>query len=316
MMATMRFWMAGGVLLAGLGGLGGWLVAPGFAPLPAPEPAVPAAVTAPSFDVTRVGQHGDAVAAGRAAPGDEVTLRAGDRELGRTRADARGEWVILPSDPLPPGSHALSLSARSAAGTPQPGGDAVVVVVPERPATASEVARAEPSPPVALLLPGQGTPARLMQGGEAGRQARLGLDVVDYDEEGALRFAGTAPPGSTVRLYIDQQHAGDARADADGRWDLQPAHGPSPGQHSLRLDQLAAGGGVAARRELPFYREAQAGPAKPGEVLVQPGNSLWRIARSTYGRGTRYTVIYRANRGQIRDPGRIYPGQILALPPG
>ncbi|KAA2213110.1 LysM peptidoglycan-binding domain-containing protein [Pseudoroseomonas oryzae] len=324
MMATTRLWMLG-VLLAGSGAAAGWLAWPERAPAPLPAPAArPAAApampspTAPSFDVTRVGQSGDAVVAGRAAPGDEVTLRAGERELGRVRADARGEWVILPPEPLPPGTHALSLSARSAAGTPQPGGEAVVVVVPERPGTAAGPAAAAepPAQPLALLLPGQGAPSRLMQGSEAGRAARLGLEVVEYDEEGALRFAGTAPPGSTVRLYVDQAHAGDVTADSEGRWGLQPAPpGPKPGQHMLRLDQLSAGGGVAARRELPFMREANGGPIRPGEVLVRPGNSLWRIARANYGRGTRYTIIYRANRSQIRDPGRIYPGQILALPP-
>ncbi len=49
--------------------------------------------------------------------------------------------------------------------------------------------------------------------------------------------------------------------------------------------------------------------------MVRPGNNLWRIARDTYGDGTRYTVIYGANRGQIGDPDLIYPGQIFTLPP-
>src|SRR5690242_2225178 len=61
---------------------------------PAPEP--------PRFDVVRVGARGVAVIAGRAAPGAEVVLMEDGRELGRARADARGEWVILPSDPLRP----------------------------------------------------------------------------------------------------------------------------------------------------------------------------------------------------------------------
>ena len=28
----------------------------------------------------------------------------------------------------------------------------------------------------------------------------------------------------------------------------------------------------------------------------------------------KYTTIYEANTGQIRDPDRIYPGQVFALP--
>jgi nucleoid-associated protein YgaU len=45
-----------------------------------------------------------------------------------------------------------------------------------------------------------------------------------------------------------------------------------------------------------------------------PGNSLWRLARRSYGRGIRYVEIYQANRSQIRDPNLIYPGQVLAVP--
>ena len=51
-----------------------------------------------------------------------------------------------------------------------------------------------------------------------------------------------------------------------------------------------------------------------GHVVVQPGESLWRIARHAYGQGVRYTVIFAANHDQIRDPDLIYPGQTFAVP--
>ena len=44
------------------------------------------------------------------------------------------------------------------------------------------------------------------------------------------------------------------------------------------------------------------------------GRPLWRIARRVYGEGTRYAVIYQANRDMIRDPDLIYPGQVFAVP--
>ena len=49
-------------------------------------------------------------------------------------------------------------------------------------------------------------------------------------------------------------------------------------------------------------------------TTVSRGDSLWRLSQLTYGAGTRYAVIYKANREQIRNPNRIYPGQILVLP--
>jgi nucleoid-associated protein YgaU len=138
---------------------------------------------------------------------------------------------------------------------------------------------------------------------------------VDYDEHGTIRFAGTAPPNAPVRVYVDNHPVGDARADAQGRWTLTPPQEIAPGQHELRADQLNAGGRVVARMALPFQREVLANQVVgPGQVVVQPGQSLWRIARHSYGAGIRYTVIYQANRDMIRDPNWIYPGQVFTVP--
>jgi nucleoid-associated protein YgaU len=276
--------------------------------------------------VARIGPTGGTVVAGTANPGTEVTLHDHGRELGRARADSRGEFVILPTAPLAAGTHELSLQSRDSAGQQQRGGESVVVMVPEaagRAPTGTGARQPETaSAPMAVLLPpvGSAAPPRVLQGAERA-PGRLSLDIVDYDEAGGIRFAGSAPAGQPVRLYIDQRHAGDAASDAGGRWVFSPATAPAPGQHVLRVDQVGPQGRVVARVEVPFLRDAAATPAAlanaiPGtdRIVVQPGHSLWRIARTTYGRGIRYTVIHKANLDQIRDPGRIYPGQIFTLP--
>ncbi len=73
---------------------------------------------------------------------------------------------------------------------------------------------------------------------------------------------------------------------------------------------------MTARIETPFQRADPQRDLAPGQaqVVVQPGNSLWRMARRVYGEGTRYTVIYDANRDFIRDPDLIYPGQVFTVP--
>ena len=90
----------------------------------------------------------------------------------------------------------------------------------------------------------------------------------------------------------------------------------APGDHTLRLDQLAPDGRVAARVEAPFRRVLPAELPIAGAqiVVVQPGESLWRIARRLYGDGIHYTDIYQANLSLIRDPDRIFPGQVFATP--
>jgi len=56
------------------------------------------------------------------------------------------------------------------------------------------------------------------------------------------------------------------------------------------------------------------GMPKNPTTVVNRGDSLWRISRITYGDGARYAVVYKANRELIRNPNRIYPGQIFVLP--
>ncbi len=304
--------------------------------------AAQAAMIAPRFDVVRVGARGSAVIAGRAAPGAEVILFADNgRELGRARADRRGEFVILPAESLPPGTMELSLRARLG-DQEMTGPDTVVLVVPDTAAQMAEAQRpaapAQPAPaapttepsnaapapsgPLAVLIPSRPEAAgpRLLQGPEptpAARGApRLGIDSVEYDQGGSMRFAGGAPLGTTLRLYVDEKYIGDAVADAQGRWTLMPETQPSIGRHRLRVDQISpADGRVLARAEVPFQREELPAEAFAEQrIVVQPGNNLWRIARATYGRGTRYTVIYQANKDQIADPNRIFPGQVFALP--
>ncbi|WP_052951470.1 LysM peptidoglycan-binding domain-containing protein [Devosia soli] len=51
-----------------------------------------------------------------------------------------------------------------------------------------------------------------------------------------------------------------------------------------------------------------------GKAIIRRGDNLWTIARRVYGEGMKYTTIYEANAGQIRDPDRIYPGQVFSLP--
>ena len=56
-------------------------------------------------------------------------------------------------------------------------------------------------------------------------------------------------------------------------------------------------------------------PAAAQTYTVVSGDCLWAIAKRFYGSGSKYTVIYDANRGVIGgDPNLIYPGQVLTIP--
>ena len=119
------------------------------APIAAPE-VTPALPPRAKFDIVRVNPQGSAVLAGRAAPNAEVTVFDGTTPIGRAKADARGEWVIVPATALPPGTHTLQLSA------PIPGAETAasdeqvtVIVAAAAPAEAKLAAAAIPPRAVA-----------------------------------------------------------------------------------------------------------------------------------------------------------------------
>jgi nucleoid-associated protein YgaU len=47
---------------------------------------------------------------------------------------------------------------------------------------------------------------------------------------------------------------------------------------------------------------------------VKPGDSLSKIAKEYYGNAMKYPVIFEANRPMLKDPNKIYPGQVLRIP--
>lgn len=279
---------------------------------PAPASASPAAqagLVRPSFDVVRVSPTGEAVIAGRAAPDATVVILSGDKELGRVVADGRGEWVFVTVEPLAAGAHELRLRVEGPGGTAVVSERNVAILVPER-------GQGTGGGPLVALLPAEGAgAATLLQvpGGGAGG-GRVSIDAIDYADSGGVIVAGRGAPGSSVRLYADNRPVGTAQVGEDGRWRIDiPQLGE--GNYTLRVDELGAQGRVVARAETPFQRARVPAPG-PGEqlVVVQPGNSLWRISRRVYGEGLRYTTIFDANREQIRNPDLIYPGQVFAVP--
>lgn len=107
----------------------------------------------------------------------------------------------------------------------------------------------------------------------------------------------------------------------------EPIPQPAPAQPVIAPTAPAA----PAVAETPATPQPTAEPAVPtmvavsvgspdaqrfasGKAIIRRGDNLWTIARRVYGEGIKYTTIYEANTGQIRDPDRIYPGQVFALP--
>jgi nucleoid-associated protein YgaU len=198
-----------------------------------PPPAIDESV--PAFDIARIERTGEAVIAGRAAPGAMVELLRNGERLDGATADRSGQFVMVPPR-LPPGDYQLTLRSRLPDGT--------------------------------LATSRQGVPVALAE-------AESGSDV-------------------------DRSSA------------AVPFNVPKTAATNVAVSELPRA--TAAARPLDGGSSSAVAEPKTATTVVSRGDSLWRISRLTYGVGTRYALVYRANRDRIRDPNRIYPGQTFVLP--
>ncbi len=152
----------------------------------------------------------------------------------------------------------------------------------------------------------------------------VALDSITYDPAGEVSLAGRAGAQGFVRVYLDNLPLKDTPIAPDGTWSIDLPQ-IDIGVYTLRVDQIDIAGAVVSRIETPFQREepaaiaaAMADQTPNGFAVavktVQPGATLWAIARERYGEGIMYVRVFEANRDRIRDPDLIYPGQVFVIP--
>ncbi|MEP1442453.1 MAG: LysM peptidoglycan-binding domain-containing protein [Hyphomicrobiales bacterium] len=162
-------------------------------------------------------------------------------------------------------------------------------------------------------------PAKIVETAKVVEPAKtITVDAVEVEND-TLFVAGKASPNETVRVYVDGKLVGDAKSSEGGNWLLEQTKPLGPGRYNIRVDLLNQGtADVAARAAVPFAVEdltpAELAGAKVGNVIIRKNDNLWTIAQRLYGDGRRYTSIYQQNKGQIKNPELIFPGQIFKVP--
>lgn len=288
---------------------------------PAGPDETPAAQTAPAAQGPAAEPAGE-----EPAPGETASA-----ETGETAVPAAGEQ---------PASDAGASEVAAAPSGPQPqeaapGGQPVAAPhttpSPDTPSTS-----APPAPD-----------------GRSGPDVQVSIETVEVEEPATLMLGGRADEGASVRVYLNNERLADLQAGPGGRWTGTLERAMPPGRYEVRADVIDQQGAVVARAEVRFDRvqvalEEQPAPRETGEpsgdgsgitivargdqagqvaltgqpgasgqssvIMISRGDNLWRIARKIYGKGVRHTVIYEANKNQIRNPHRIYPGQVFTIP--
>jgi nucleoid-associated protein YgaU len=394
--------------------------APAEAEASVPKAAAPAAKTdapaaiaamAPEFGLLRAEPDGSLLVAGKGAPNADIELVTGDTILGKTKAAANGDFAIVLSDPLKAGDYSMVLRTTNPNGTAATSVQTAIVSIPQdlkgevlamveeagkasriitapQAAKPVEAAAAEPAKPDAGETVAAATPDAPAAAVEAPKKVTIPLPDVAVEaveiEGNKIFVAGSAPAGSTIRIYATEMLLGETKATANDRFLLEASRDLAVGDYFIHADTIGPDGKLISRVTVPFTREAgekvvavapadaakkpaaaaaetaakapggsAAEPAKAAEtakaepsaaepqseaaakaaepaaedvtlapaltkadasVIIRRGDSLWRISKRVYGRGVRYSTIYLANKEKVRNPNRIWPGQVMMIP--
>ena len=96
---------------------------------------------------------------------------------------------------------------------------------------------------------------------------------------------------SNVQGHVDSVPGTGGGGGGTGKPDFSNVQG--------KVDGVPDGGGAGAGQQT---------------YTVQKGDTLSHIAQQHYGKASKWHAIFDANRDQIDDPDKIFPGQVLKLP--
>jgi nucleoid-associated protein YgaU len=264
---------------------------------PVPEPAKTVKTVSLRLDAVDYNDKGDIIFSGRAAPGTAIRLYVDNRGVGDAIVESTGNWSFSGSDIIAPGTHTLRADQINNGGKvmarielPFQREDAAAVAALNAPPPSETPAVQQPQTTDAQSPPATETSARTPE-----VQPPQVTETQPQTTKVEPPSAAETPPQQTAEAVKTEFSA------------LAPAP-EQPVTEDKKQDVTAAAVTEQAAKTIE--------PDKPrsGKVVIQPGNNLWKLSRIIYGRGIHFTVIYKANKEQIRNPNRIYPGQIFAIP--
>jgi len=292
-------------------------------PAPAPAEPAPPAAGEPKVAVEAVEIEGRKIfVAGVADPGRLVRGYANEILLGDSVTSEGGRFLIEAERDLPVGDYIIRVDAlgpdgvkvlaRAAVPFEREPGENLAAVAPPAPAPANpdvplegDPNPAKPEQPAAAEAPApqpENPPATAPQPPAA-------EPAPPVSEPAPPAIVETEPAAPAAPEPAVPQPPAVAEAPAQP---APPVAEPAPPV----AEPAAPPADVVAAAPEPALPETLAPKlqAVDGAVIIRRGDTLWRISKRVYGRGVRYSTIYLANQEQIRDPDRIWPGQVFSVP--
>jgi len=311
-----------------------------------PEASQPQkSIATPPVSITNVEYRvdGQLVLAGTAAPGDQLDFFIDGTKTAPQMLKADGTWKLVVPEEVLPGAHRLEVSIPASEMRPRTvvvmnfvkaGADEIAAVAASRKiaeVTAPKKDLAEDPPEQRLRKPSTGFSklAELAQSQSVRRDVNplSGLSPKLLIDDGPL--LATPQSGVTEGNAASRKTASEPETGVPMPW----LRNSQPQQVSPRPQNVEQAQNVNTDTQAPKKAavpnttviedkektsktgspEVTVSPGK-GLVVVQPGNTLWDLAISIYGSSRYYQKLYRANRHIIKDPRRIFPGQVIFAP--
>jgi nucleoid-associated protein YgaU len=148
-------------------------------------------------------------------------------------------------------------------------------------------------------------------------EAKAAQEAVAQDNsaENAARLSRAA--GDAIATYIGTMglQVDALQVDFDGASGTVTVAGQAPDQATKEKVVLCCGNvaHVAAVNDLLTVAQAEAPEAQ--WYTVEKGDNLSKISKQFYDTPNKYPVIFEANKPMLSHPDKIYPGQVLRIPP-
>ena len=259
----------------------------------------------PTFDIVRITSKGDAVIAGRSKPNKTVSIFDGNQKLGEVKTDSNGEWVWTSETPLKYGVKRLHLFLNQE-GDNNLRSDQTVIVILEK--------NKKQTPIIFKSSNINDRVSKLMNLEKL--EEGFSVDLVEYSPNGKILLSGRSIANKKLTFYLNGIKFGTTQSNVDGFWHFRTENDLEFGKIDLKIEFLVKNEIISIKS--PIFNEKLKSLSKllddENNFIVQPGNSLWRIARKTMGGGIYFAEIYKINKIKINNPDLIYPGQVFKIP--
>ena len=129
----------------------------------------------------------------------------------------------------------------------------------------------------------------------------------------------TPPTAEDLKAELDSHDLGTDGVEIEVDGDKAVIKGEVADQSIFEKAIMAVGNTLGISKveaaEVKISDSNAAGVDAPVFHEVKKGDTLWAISKRAYGDGSKYPVIFEANKPMLSDPDKIYPGQMLRIPP-